>query len=379
MKKERILLLYLQAGGGHYSGAKALSACIKEKYAEKAEAYMVDGLPEDELFVKGIIEDGYRITANFLVPLYAASYEISKLSPIMKSHIETFSKISTDYIAEYIQSLNITKIVVLHFFLAKPSRDAVERLGLTIPIITIVMDPFTTHPMWFYQKEGPFIVFSERMKRWAIEENGIREEDIYVFPIILKREFERRMSPEEVAEYKQRLGFRPDKKVLLFAGGGNGLPNGDRYLEYALKLKIDADIAIVCGMNKLLKFQVDLVTKRYKNSNVKVYEFIDFMYQLMNIADVIVTKGGPATVMEALILEKPVIIVDYIYGQEKGNVDFVVENKVGYFIRSPKKAMETTKALLENPESFEEMHRNIQALQLKNGTHDIVDFILTYN
>ena len=83
--------------------------------------------------------------------------------------------------------------------------------------------------------------------------------------------------------------------------------------------------------------------------------------------------------MEALILEKPVIIVDYIYGQEKGNVDFVVENRVGHFIRNPKKAMETTKALLENPESFEEMRKNIQALQLRNGTQEIVDFILTCN
>jgi processive 1,2-diacylglycerol beta-glucosyltransferase/1,2-diacylglycerol 3-beta-galactosyltransferase len=378
-EKERILFLYLKAGGGHYSGALALSSCLEEKYSDRAEGYLLDGLPENELFVRGIIEDGYRITSNFLVPLYAASYEISKLSPIMKGHIETFSKVSADYIADCVRALSITKIVVLHFFLLQPSQEAVSRLGLRIPIITVVMDPFTTHPMWFYQKRGTFIVFSEKMKRWAVDECGVEEEDIHVFPIILKRAYDSPMPASGVLECKRRFGFRPEKKLLLLAGGGEGLPNGDRYLEYALKEKLNADIAIVCGRNKLLKFQADLITKRFKNTHVKVYEFVDFMYQLMNMSDVIVTKGGPATVMEALILEKPLILVDYIYGQEKGNVDYVVEHQAGFFIRNPKKAMEKVKSLLEDPKSFEEMKRNIRSLDIRNGTEEIVDFILTRN
>ena len=90
-----------------------------------------------------------------------------------------------------------------------------------------------------------------------------------------------------------------------------------------MKSSIEAEIAIVCGKDAFMKKNIERMAKRYPNKTIHVYGFIDFMFELMNISDIIVSKGGPATVLEALMLEKPLIVSQYVFGQEKGNVDFV--------------------------------------------------------
>ncbi|HUX22907.1 MAG TPA: glycosyltransferase, partial [Spirochaetia bacterium] len=104
----------------------------------------------------------------------------------------------------------------------------------------------------------------------------------------------------------------------------------------------------------------------------------DFMFELMNIADIIVSKGGPATVLEALMLEKPLIVSQYVFGQEKGNVDFVRRERVGIYSSDPKEIVRHIERLVENPSVYEKYRERIQALQLRNGTSEIADFIVDY-
>ena len=45
--------------------------------------------------------------------------------------------------------------------------------------------------------------------------------------------------------------------------------------------------------------------------------------------DVIITKAGPGTIMEAAALERKLIITGAVGLQEAGNIDFVLTNKLG--------------------------------------------------
>jgi len=56
----------------------------------------------------------------------------------------------------------------------------------------------------------------------------------------------------------------------------------------------------------------------------------------MGACDCIITKAGPGTIAEAMIRGLPIILNDYIAGQEAGNVPYVVENGCGKFSKSPK-------------------------------------------
>ncbi|CAB9522397.1 Monogalactosyldiacylglycerol synthase 2, chloroplastic [Seminavis robusta] len=59
--------------------------------------------------------------------------------------------------------------------------------------------------------------------------------------------------------------------------------------------------------------------------------FVTKMAEYMVAADVLVSKAGPGTIVEAAALSLPVMLTSYLPGQEEGNVDFVVDNEFGAF------------------------------------------------
>ena len=52
----------------------------------------------------------------------------------------------------------------------------------------------------------------------------------------------------------------------------------------------------------------------------------------MRASDVVVSKAGPGTIAEALCCGLPLLLVWYLPGQERGNVEWVVDIGAGRFV-----------------------------------------------
>ncbi|MFN2305102.1 MAG: glycosyltransferase, partial [Anaerolineales bacterium] len=72
-----------------------------------------------------------------------------------------------------------------------------------------------------------------------------------------------------------------------------------------------------------------------------IYDFVDFMPKLMRAANMIVCKAGGLIVSEALASGLPLMLIDFLPGQEKGNADFVIENKAGALCLTGKDVLRT--------------------------------------
>jgi len=57
------------------------------------------------------------------------------------------------------------------------------------------------------------------------------------------------------------------------------------------------------------------------------FGFIDFVHELMDFADIIVTKGGGITLSEALAKGMAIVVVNPIPGQEERNVDYLLRRE----------------------------------------------------
>ena len=66
-----------------------------------------------------------------------------------------------------------------------------------------------------------------------------------------------------------------------------------------------------------------------------VYNFVSDMPRLMKAADLLVTKAGGLITTEGLACGLPSLIIEYIPGQETGNVDYVAENGAGVYAEPP--------------------------------------------
>jgi 1,2-diacylglycerol 3-beta-galactosyltransferase len=60
----------------------------------------------------------------------------------------------------------------------------------------------------------------------------------------------------------------------------------------------------------------------------------------MRASDVVVTKAGPGTITEALCAGLPMLLTWYIPGQERGNLEWVVDIGAGRYVPRPRELID---------------------------------------
>lgn len=374
MYKKKFLMLYLKTGGGHLAPAKAISNYMAKHFPEAAEPVLADCFEEAPRWVKFIIEDGYRITQSKAKWLFEFLYAINKFkipAAITCFAVGLFIK---PYLKKIIRKENPHKIVCLHFFILQPLFGILKKEKLSIPVKTLVTDPFTPHTMWFLNKKQDFILFSDQLGEKI--KSKLPESKVDIFPFILDEKFSNPVPEREITGLRIQYGINPDKKVLLILGGGDGIPHGRRILESVLNAKMNISIIIVCGKNKELFRNAELMKEKYPEQKLIVYGYVDFVYNLVNASDIVITKCGASTIMEILLLKKVPVVNDYIWEQEKGNVDFLIEHKLGIYEPRLSKIPEVINELLMNEEKLNFYKSNINNYGLQNGTGLVSEYLL---
>ncbi len=376
--KQKIAFLYLNTGGGHVAPARALSKALNENFPDRVETTLFNGFSERMWACRFFFEDGYKISSNYFEASYVLFYRMTEIPLVMRFGNYFVSIHGENHLVRFLRNEGITKVVCLHEVLIMMARKAIDRVDPSIPLITLVTDPFTAHGSWFYVKRMELVVFSEKLRKEAVERHGFTPDRVRSFPFMFSRAYDRPYTAAECLAVRERLGIAPDRKVILVAGGGEGLKSADRIVSLFLRQKRDELLVVVCGRNRLLRFQVNQLAEWYKASNVMTFGFVDFMPDLLNIADCVITKGGASTVMEVLAVGKPVIFSTFIRGQEIGNVLHVVHNGAGWYIKKPREILAKAYEVIDNPELARDVRKNIARLGVRNGVDYVVRFILEY-
>jgi processive 1,2-diacylglycerol beta-glucosyltransferase/1,2-diacylglycerol 3-beta-galactosyltransferase len=242
----------------------------------------------------------------------------------------------------------------------------------------VVTDPFTAHPFWFINKRQHFILFSERLKKHAIKLK-LPEANLQVFPFILDEKYSFSIPAEKIPAIKEQYGFDKTKKMVLIFGGGDGIPNGKKILNLLLNSHVNLNIGIVAGKDEDLFKEAQELKKQNPLQNTQVFGYVDFIYELLNISDFVITKAGASATMEILHLKKVPIIIDYIWGQEMGNMEYIRDNNMGIFEKDITKIPVIITDLLNNKEKHQYFIHNIEKENLKIGTEEVTKFILSNN
>ena len=376
--KQKIAFLYLNTGGGHVAPARALARELEQNYADGCEVSLVNGFTDDMKISRFFFETGYRLTSNYFEPGYVLFYRATEIPLCIMIGNSIMPVSGLAHLRRVFRENGITKVVCLHEVLIGVARRAIDQIDPSIPLITLVTDPYTAHAIWFHQKNMELVVFSEKLRREAIQKYGFSPDRVYAFSFILSKTYEHPYTPARISEARRTHGIPDGKKVILIAGGGEGLKGAEHIVAEFLRRKRQETLVVVCGKNRLLKFLVNSLVQRSGASNVMVYGFVTFMPDLLNIADCVITKGGASTVMEVLSVGKPVIFSTFIRGQELGNVLFAVHGGAGWYIRKPAAILDKAQQVCENPALAERIGANIAKLGIRNGTSDLARFIYDF-
>ena len=150
--------------------------------------------------------------------------------------------------------------------------------------------------------------------------------------------------------------------------GSFGAGNIIDVLSDLLKIKDDIQIIIVCGRNSSLYSKVErYLQTNNKTKDILLLGFTDKMNALMSVSNCIVTKPGGLTTTECILKELPMIIPFFIPGQEKDNLDFLLNNGLAIRPTGTFPLDVVVKTLYDYPEKLERIKVSMR-MEKKEGS-----------
>ena len=373
-QKRKFMFVYLTTGAGHISTARVMKECIL-KNEPNAEVVMVNGFDKKNFWGQVILEQGYYVSTNFFHGLYPLAYDLARFRFFQSFMLRFFMPHTVRYLRKIIKKEKPTDIVSFHFALSPCIKQALKSSDSKINLSVMVTDPFTVPNVWFYEKSLQYFVYSEQAKKIGMNLK-VPEKNIHIVPFALNPKYQIPFDKDDITSLKKKHGFDLNKKVLLIVGGGDGIPGAIEIINKCILRKAKFSVAVICGHDLVKKTYLEGLKVLYPKFDLHVYGFINYLDELVKLSDCVVMKAGPATLVEVLSCKKPVIICRYIHNQEKGNMQFAVNNKVGFFIQSPGKIYDKVEELLADEHFDEKMKERFAALNIDTDTNKTAKLLL---
>lgn len=373
-QKRKFMFVYLTTGAGHISTARVMKECIL-KNEPNAEVVMVNGFDKKNFWGQVILEQGYYVSTNFFHGLYPLAYDLARFRFFQSFMLRFFMPHTVRYLRKIIKKEKPTDIVSFHFALSPCIKQALKSSDSKINLSVMVTDPFTVPNVWFYEKSLQYFVYSEQAKEIGMNLK-VPEKNIHIVPFALNPKYRIPFDKDDITSLKKKHGFDLNKKVLLIVGGGDGIPGAIEIINKCILRKAKFSVAVICGHDLVKKTYLEGLKVLYPKFDLHVYGFINYLDELVKLSDCVVMKAGPATLVEVLSCKKPVIICRYIHNQEKGNMQFAVNNKVGFFIQSPGKIYDKVEELLADEHFDEKMKERFAALNIDTDTNKTAKLLL---
>jgi processive 1,2-diacylglycerol beta-glucosyltransferase len=234
--------------------------------------------------------------------------------------------------------------------------------GRRTPALVGVLTDFVAHRYWADPEVDLYIAPSEETRQKLITQ-GVLPERVTTHGIPTNQCF---IHPVDRAAVIKNLGLKPDLPKILVMGGSLGLGPMKSVIRKLNKLPQPFDIIVVTGKNEELQEQLARKGPRLRHTT-KIFGFVENVHELMDLAEMIITKPGGITTAEALVKKLPMIIINPIPGQEAKNSEYLLSQNVAVeatdandvmlfvdeFLRNPRKlwAMREAAAALGRPRS----------------------------
>lgn len=347
---KKIVVFYSKTGSGHLRAAQALKEEI-EAQKKDVEVILYDGLETTELGIKFNPALGFTLLSNEFLGLFNFIYLITNNKFGVKFLRSLIKGVWGKKIRDIIEKEKPDLIITTHHHI---SPATIPNYHAQAPFLTIVTDLGYPHIIWYDKKVSRIITPTETMAEYARKILEDKNGQVISIDYPLKNHF----SPVRSSGFSD---------TILVLGGGSGSGNILGQVKVLLKNIPSKKIVVVCGNNKRLFNQLTQI----KNSKLEVHGFVDHLIKLYNETDIVVTKAGPGTIVEAATLRKPLIITSWVGLQEKDNINFVTDNNLGIYEPEIKKLPQAIDKIYANYDDYTKGQKFFD-----QGTKKIVEYIL---
>ena len=371
----KILIFYASYGGGHLSAANSIKQCIDDNFKD-CETKLVDCMEYVNRPVNKITTTAYKELAKKFPWAWGEVYSHSQKGPL--AHISSASNnLLAKKLLKLLKEYQPDIVISTHPF-GSQMVSYLKRKALVDCKLATIMTDFAPHDQWLVGKDyvDYYFVSHEKMRQELINSN-VAENTVFATGIPLSNRFLMHFDKDEIMK---SMGLNPDKRVILFFGGGEfglGRDKTVKILNSFITHVKNHQIVAIAGKNEKMKIAFDkLVVETNSESFVKVLAYTKQVPELMSISDLVVTKPGGLTTTESLASGLPIVAINPIPGQEEENAKFLEDEGVAIWLKKNDDYDKIIADLLSDEDKLHQMKVNTKLLAKKNSTRDICDIIL---
>ena len=371
----KILIFYASYGGGHLSAANSIKQCIDDNFKD-CETKLVDCMEYVNRPVNKITTTAYKELAKKFPWAWGEVYSHSQKGPL--AHISSASNnLLAKKLLKLLKEYQPDIVISTHPF-GSQMVSYLKRKALVDCKLATIMTDFAPHDQWLVGKDyvDYYFVSHEKMRQELINSN-VAENTVFATGIPLSNRFLMHFDKDEIMK---SMGLNPDKRVILFFGGGEfglGRDKTVKILNSFITHVKNHQIVAIAGKNEKMKVAFDkLVAETNSGSFVKVLAYTKQVPELMSISDLVVTKPGGLTTTESLASGLPIVAINPIPGQEEENAKFLEDEGVAIWLKKNDDYDKIIADLLADEDKLHQMKVNTKLLAKKNSTRDICDIIL---
>ena len=371
----KILIFYASYGGGHLSAANSIKQCIDDNFKD-CETKLVDCMEYVNRPVNKITTTAYKELAKKFPWAWGEVYSHSQKGPL--AHISSASNnLLAKKLLKLLKEYQPDIVISTHPF-GSQMVSYLKRKALVDCKLATIMTDFAPHDQWLVGKDyvDYYFVSHEKMRQELINSN-VADNTVFATGIPLSNRFLMHFDKDEIMK---SMGLNPDKRVILFFGGGEfglGRDKTVKILNSFITHVKNHQIVAIAGKNEKMKVAFDkLVAETNSESFVKVLAYTKQVPELMSISDLVVTKPGGLTTTESLASGLPIVAINPIPGQEEENAKFLEDEGVAIWLKKNDDYDKIIADLLSDEDKLHQMKVNTKLLAKKNSTRDICDIIL---
>ena len=362
-----VLFLSISMGAGHLRAAHALSEYVLYRHP-KARTLVVDTFKYINPITHKLVVDGYLSTIKINPDIYGMLYRLSECRDNINTASKIASKMLSFKIKRLIEEFKPSIIACTHPFPLQMLSCLKRDKQIAIPSIGVLTD-YVNHPMWFHDNIEAYVVGHDYIKKDMVR-NNIPEDRIFSYGIPVSKVFLNSRSKQDV--FKE-LDL-DNKFTLLVMGGSLGFGDIENTYKSLLSSSRDIQLIVVTGKNSSLKRKLESINNPY-SKKVRILGYVHNISDLMDCADLIVTKPGGMTISEALIKEVPILLISPIPGQEERNANFLINSGVAARISKKENIENVLCQVIDNPVRYKQMKEMSKVLAKPHSGQDTVNLM----
>lgn len=367
--KPKILIAYATYGSGH----KMAAEYIYDYFSKHGnyEIKMIDIMDYGNLIAR-INKKTHNHNSFSNKIIFSFIYEIFNNKIAMSPYKEIIRILFKSNLKKEIIDFKPDYLISSHFFSSILMGMINQKEKTNTKIITILTD-YSSHAIWLknHKREDAIIVSNEIVKQELIK-YGVDKNKIYPFGIPLANNFKNVFDKNII---KKKYNVNNNKLSFLFLSGASGANYNFKYLKAIIKKNLDINIIFVAGKNSKLENKCKEYIEKKNIKNIKIIGFTHDISNLLNIADVVITKPGGLSLTEAIEMKTPMILIPGVGGQENHNAKFIKKNKFGILVHNPRQLGICTKKLVKQKKIINKMHNNLNKYDENKGIESLFNLI----